>query len=279
MATLQGKTALVTGASRGIGRATALALAEAGAQVLVHYGRSAQDAEALVAGINEKGGHADAIKADLESPEGATVLAKEVRSIVGERLDVLVSNAGVAKSATVKDHTVADFDSLFATNVRAPFFLVQQLLPILGEGSNIVVISSLGARAVVGAPGLDNPSILAYASTKGALETLVKNWAAILGPRGVRVNAVAPGVIDTDMSSFTKTETGPYARDASVEANRQAGRCCGRGRVPGVERGTLDHGREYPGRRWVEALSVTWNCRIASVRRGGKQNGKEENGE
>jgi NAD(P)-dependent dehydrogenase (short-subunit alcohol dehydrogenase family) len=85
---------------------------------------------------------------------------------------------------------------------------VQQLLPILGEGSNIVVISSLGARAVAGKPGLDNPSILAYAATKGALETLVKNWAAILGPQGIRVNAVAPGVIDTDMSAFTKTEAG-----------------------------------------------------------------------
>jgi NAD(P)-dependent dehydrogenase (short-subunit alcohol dehydrogenase family) len=70
------------------------------------------------------------------------------------------------------------------------------------------VISSIGAHAVVGKPGLDNPSILAYASTKGALETLVKNWAAILGPQGIRVNAVAPGVIDTDMSNFTKTEAG-----------------------------------------------------------------------
>jgi NAD(P)-dependent dehydrogenase (short-subunit alcohol dehydrogenase family) len=85
---------------------------------------------------------------------------------------------------------------------------VQQLLPILGEGSNIIVISSLGARAVVGKPDLDSASILAYASTKGAIETLVKNWAAILGPRGIRVNAVAPGVIDTDMSNFTKTEAG-----------------------------------------------------------------------
>jgi 3-oxoacyl-[acyl-carrier protein] reductase len=208
MASLNGKTALVTGASRGIGRATASALAEAGAHVLVHYGRSAQEAESLVAGIHSKGGHADVIRADLGTPEGATLLAKEVSSIVGKRLDVLVSNAGISKAATLKDHTLEDFDNLFATNVRGPFFLVQQLLPILGEGSNIIVISSIGARAVVGKPGLDNPSLLAYASTKGALETLVKNWAAILGPRGVRVNAVAPGVIDTDMSNFAKTEAG-----------------------------------------------------------------------
>jgi 3-oxoacyl-[acyl-carrier protein] reductase len=208
MASLTNKTALVTGASRGIGRATASVLANAGAHVLVHYGHSAPDAESIVADIRLRGGRADTIRADLRTPDGATLLAKDVRSIVGERLDVFVSNAGISKAATIKDHTVEDFDNLFATNVRSPFFLVQQLLPLLGEGSNIIVISSIGAHAVVGRPGLDNPSILAYASTKGALETLVKNWAAILGPQGIRVEAVAPGVIDTDMSNFTKTEAG-----------------------------------------------------------------------
>jgi 3-oxoacyl-[acyl-carrier protein] reductase len=208
MNTLQDKTALVTGASRGIGRATAFALAKVGARVLVHYGRSGQEAESLVAAILSHGGRADAMQADLGRPEGATLLAEAVASIVGGRLDVLVLNAGISKSATIKDHTVEDFDNLFATNVRSPFFLVQQLLPILGDGSNIIVVSSIAAHAVVGKPSLDNPSVLAYASTKGALETLVKNWAAILGPRGIRVNAVAPGVIDTDMSNFAKTEAG-----------------------------------------------------------------------
>jgi 3-oxoacyl-[acyl-carrier protein] reductase len=183
-------------------------LANAGAHVLVHYGHSAPDAESIVADIRSKGGRADPIRADLRTPDGATLLAKEVRSIVGERLDVLVSNAGISKAATIAGHTVEDFDNLFATNVRGPFFLVQQLLPVLGEGSNIIVISSLGAHAVVGKPGLDNPSLLAYSSTKGALETLVKNWAAILGPQGIRVNAVAPGAIDTEMSNFLKTEAG-----------------------------------------------------------------------
>src|SRR6202142_3871157 len=208
MTTLQKKTALVTGGSRGIGRATAAALARAGAHLLVHYGRSAQEAESLVSEIQAKGGRAQAISADLGTPNGAALLAEQVRSIVGDRLDVLVLNAGISKAARITDYTMEDFDSLFATNVRGPFFLVQQLLPVLGEGSSIAVISSLGARTVVGKPGLENPSILAYASTKGALETLVKNWAAILGPSGIRVNAVAPGVIDTDLSSFTKTEAG-----------------------------------------------------------------------
>jgi 3-oxoacyl-[acyl-carrier protein] reductase len=208
MSTLENKTALVTGASKGIGRATALALAEAGAHVLVHYGRSKQEAESVVAEIQSKGGRANAISVDLGTPVGAALLAKQVRATIGSRLDVLVLNAGISKSARIADHTVEDFDNLFATNVRGPFFLVQQLLPVLGEGSSIVVISSLGARSVVGKSGMENPSILAYASTKGALETLVKNWAAILGPSGIRVNAVAPGVIDTDMSNFTKTEAG-----------------------------------------------------------------------
>jgi 3-oxoacyl-[acyl-carrier protein] reductase len=208
MSTLRNKTALVTGASRGIGRATAMALAAAGAHVLVHYGRSAQEAETVVAAIHEKGGQAQAISADLSSPDGPALLAKQVRSMMGERLDVLILNAGISKAARIADYTVEDFDTLFATNVRGPFFLIQQLLPIIGEGSNIVVISSVVARTVVGKPGPENPSILAYASTKGAIETLVRNWAAILGPQGIRVNAVAPGVIDTDMSNFTKTEAG-----------------------------------------------------------------------
>ena len=208
MLELENKTALVTGASRGIGRATALALARAGAHVLVHYGRSRPEAESLVVEIRRKGGNADPISADLGTPDGASLLAKQVRSIVGDRLDVVVLNAGISKAARIADYTVEDFDSLFATNVRGPFLLVQQLLPVLGDGSSVVVVSSLGARSVVGKPGLNDPSILAYASTKGALETLVRNWAAILGSRGIRVNAVAPGVIDTDMSNFTKTEAG-----------------------------------------------------------------------
>src|ERR1700721_319243 len=211
MTALQDRTALVTGASRGIGSATAAALAKAGSHLLVHYGRSAREAESLVSEIQAKGGSANAISADLGTPNCAALLAKRVLSIVGDRLDVVVLNAGISKAARIADYTTEDFDNLFATNVRAPFFLVQQLLPVLGDGSNIVIVSSLGARMVVGKPGLENPSILAYASTKGALETLVKNWAAILGPSGIRVNAVAPGGIDTDMSNFIKTDAGREA--------------------------------------------------------------------
>ena len=209
---------------RGIGGATASALARAGARVLVHHGRSVQDAESLVAAINSHGGRADAIWADLGSPDGTTLVAKDVRSIVGHRLDVLVLNAGISKAARLADYTVEDFDDLFATNVRSPFFLVQQMLPILGDGSNIIVTSSIGYHIVVGKPGVDNPSILAYASTKGALETLVKNWAAIPWPQWIRVNAVAPSVIDTDMSNFTKTEAGRESLSGCKDSNESANR-------------------------------------------------------
>jgi NAD(P)-dependent dehydrogenase (short-subunit alcohol dehydrogenase family) len=205
MTTTYKKIALVTGASRGIGRATALALANAGTRVLIHYGRSASEANSLRKEIERSGGQADTVSADLAAPDGATNLAKEVREIAGDRLDI-VANAGIAKAAPIEEHTVEEFDNLFATNVRAPFFLVQQLLPLFGDGSSIVLVTSLAARFTAGSS--QTISLPAYASTKGALDTLVKHFAALLGPRGIRVNSVAPGVIETDMSSFTKTETG-----------------------------------------------------------------------
>ncbi|MDB5517477.1 MAG: putative oxidoreductase [Tardiphaga sp.] len=198
---LTGKTALVTGASRGMGRAAAIALAGLGAQVVVHYSTAAAEAETVVAEIKATGGRAEAVGADLSAPDGAEKLAKAVRAIVGQRLDILVANAGVSKSATIEAMTVADFDRLFAVNVRAPYFLVQQLLPIMSKGSSVILVSSLAAHASVG-------TLSAYAATKGAIETLVKHFAAALGERGIRVNAVAPGVVETEMSSFTKTEGG-----------------------------------------------------------------------
>jgi NAD(P)-dependent dehydrogenase (short-subunit alcohol dehydrogenase family) len=201
MTNLMGKTALVTGASRGIGRASALALARSGAQVLVHYATGAKEAEAVAAEIRKLGGRADTAGADLAAPDGAYKLARQVRSIIGDRLDILVANAGIAKAATIEETTIEDFDRLFAVNVRAPFFLVQQVLPILHEGSSIVLLSSLAAHASVG-------TLAAYAATKGAIDTLVKHFASALGGRGIRVNAVSPGVVATEMSSFAKTDEG-----------------------------------------------------------------------
>jgi len=201
---LADKTALVTGASRGMGRAAALALAAAGARVVVHYGRNADEAKSAVEQIRASGGRADAVAADLSAPDGAHTLAALARSLVGERLDIIVANAGISKAAAIEEMTVSDFDNLFAVNVRSPYFLVQQLLPILANNGSIIFLSSLGGHAVVGA-------LSAYAATKGAIDTLVKYFAVALGPRGIRVNAVAPGIIDTDMSNFTKTEEGRAA--------------------------------------------------------------------
>ena len=154
--------------------------------------------------IRAAAGKADQIGSDLAAPDGPHTLAERVCKLIGERLDILVLNAGISNATPFESMTVEDFDALFAVNVRAPYFLVQQLLPILGIGGNIIFLSSLGARAAVG-------TLSAYASTKGAVNTLVKYFATMLGPQGIRVNAVAPGVIDTDMSHFTKTEEGRTA--------------------------------------------------------------------
>ncbi len=201
MINLTGKTALVTGASRGIGRACALALAHAGAQVLVHYSSGELEAQAIVDEIRQGGGKAEKLAADLAAPNGPHELARRVRDIIGGRLDILVANAGISKAAAIEDTTVEDFDALFAVNVRAPYFLVQQLLPVMCTGSSIILLSSLAAHASVG-------TLSAYAATKGAIDTLVKHFAAALGERGIRVNAVAPGVVPTDMSNFAKTDAG-----------------------------------------------------------------------
>ena len=201
MPNLNGKTALVTGASRGIGRATAVALAAAGAQVLVHFSSSEKEADQVVEEIKQAGGRAEKVAANLGDREGPHQLAAKVRHIVGGRLDILVANAGTAKAASIEDTTLDDFDHLFAVNVRAPFFLVQQLLPLLADGSNIVFTGSLAARSSVG-------ELSAYAATKGAIDTLVKHFASALGAKRIRVNAIAPGVVATEMSSFTKTDAG-----------------------------------------------------------------------
>ena len=201
MPILSGKIALVTGASRGIGRASALALAAAGAQVLIHYGRGAKEAETVVEQIRQAGGRADAVGMDLGDPEGPHKLAKRVRDIIGGHVDILIANAGIAKAATIEETTIADFDRMFAVNVRAPFFLVQQVLPIMSNGGSIVFVSSRAAQWAVG-------SISAYAATKGAIDTIVKHFASVLGPRGIRVNAVAPGIVETDMSNFARTDAG-----------------------------------------------------------------------
>jgi 3-oxoacyl-[acyl-carrier protein] reductase len=201
MKSLSGKTALVTGADCAVGRAIALSLARAGAQVLVQYTSSEQEADAVVFEIRSAGGRAEKLAGDLREPDGPHRLARRTLDIVGARLDVLVSNNGIGKEANIEDTTVEDFDNLFAANVRAPYFLVQQLMPAMCKNSNIIFVSALTSYTSTGA-------LSAHTATKGAIGTLVKHFAATLGVRGVRVNAVAPGMVETGISS---SETGRAA--------------------------------------------------------------------
>ena len=200
MGKLSGKTALVTGGSRGIGAAAVRALAKEGAHVIIHYGTRAAEADALAREIKGLGGKADVVGAELEAPDAALNLAKQVKEITNS-LDILVLNAGSGVAAPIEDVTVAQFDRLFAVNVRAPYFTLQQLLPVLNDGASVIFTSSVVARAQVG-------QLSAYAGTKGAINTFVKQFAPVLGARNIRVNAVAPGVIETALSSFAKTDDG-----------------------------------------------------------------------
>lgn len=192
---LANQTALVTGASRGIGRAIARRLAADGAHVLVHYGRSRTEADTLVEEIVAAGGTAQPVDADLSDAAAVTALAGKVKTTLGERkLDVLVNNAGVAEFVSFTETDADVIDRQFAVNVRAPFLLANGLVDMLADDARIVFTSSVVARAAFG-------SAPAYALTKGAVNTLIRDLAAILGPRGIRVNAVAPGAIQTDMAN------------------------------------------------------------------------------
>lgn len=186
---LEGRTALVTGSTRNIGRAIALALAAEGAHVVVS-GRDDDRGDGAVADIRRRGGTADFVRADLDGTAAASrALARAALDLTGH-LDVLVNNAGIYPAATTLSADDDLADRIWAVNVKAPFFLTQAVVPgMIDRGSGVVVnLGSWGARL-----GLPVGSL--YASTKGALETLTRAWAAEFGPRGVRVNAVSPGVI------------------------------------------------------------------------------------
>ncbi|MFC0504906.1 SDR family oxidoreductase [Micromonospora costi] len=193
MTTLAGKTALVTGGSRGIGRAIAQRLGRDGAHVAVHYGSNEAAAKETVSAIEAAGGQAFTVHAQLGVPEDAETLWAAFDA-QADGLDILVNNAGIlGEQAEIQDVSGSDFDHAFSVNTRAPFFITQHGLRRLRDGGRIINISTMLTR------GSAMPRSITYAMSKGALDVLTAMLAKQLGPRGITVNTVAPGVIDTDM--------------------------------------------------------------------------------
>lgn len=206
--TLTGKTALVTGASRGIGAAIAARLARDGARVIAHYGSSAEEALRLQQTLG-----VEIVQADLAAPDGAQRLAD---AIDGD-LDIVVNNAGVANFNAWGTQTAEDFDRQFAINVRTPLLLTQALDGRIRNDGRVIFISSVVARRAFG-----DGAVAAYSATKGAIDTLVIHLAPLFGARGITVNAVAPGAIATDMNPWLGDEGG-QAQAHAMQALKRVG--------------------------------------------------------
>ncbi|MEU9096932.1 SDR family oxidoreductase [Streptomyces sp. NPDC048361] len=194
MGSLDGKTALVTGGSRGIGRGIAERLGRDGARVAVHYATNDVAAKETVAAIEAAGGSAFTVGQELGVPGDAAALW-ETFDRQADGVDILVNNAGIGWPVPFGEVTEETYDRLFAVNTKAPFFVTQLGLARLRDGGRVVNISSGLARAAM------MPQTLTYAMTKGALDVLTRNLSKVLGPRGITVNSVAPGVVDTDINA------------------------------------------------------------------------------
>lgn len=194
MSELQNRVALVTGGSRGIGRAVALALGRAGAAVAVNYRERGDDANSVVEAIQTAGGRAASFGADVSTGTAVKSLIRAVEESLGS-IDILVNNAGMAAVRGLDDITEEDFDRMLAVNLKSAFLCTQAVLPAMRKRGwgRIINVSSIGAR--IGAGSIS----VAYGASKAGLEGLTRSYALRLAPEGVTVNAIAPGLIDTDM--------------------------------------------------------------------------------
>lgn len=213
MGSLAGKTALVTGASRGIGRASARRLAAEGALVAVHYGRDEGAAKQVVADIEAAGGRAFTVGARLGEPGDVDVLVAAFDAGLAEHtddplIDILVNNAGTLTLGGIDTLAEADLDAMLAIHVKAPLLLTQRLLPRLRDGGRIINLSSVLTQ-------LAAPHAVAYSAAKGAVDAYTRALAKAVAARGITVNAVAPGVTDTDMNARLHGDQAAYAKAAA----------------------------------------------------------------
>jgi len=195
--TLKGKVALVTGASRGIGRAIAQRLARDGAAIAVNFARNADEAQKVAAEIKATGGNAFAIQADVSRVPEVVRLFDETIAHFG-KLDILVNNAGLMFTKPVSVTTEEEFDRIFAVNVKGTFFACQQAATRLAEGGRIINLSSSTTARFM-------PNYGAYVATKGAVEQFTRSLAKELGPRGITANAISPGPTETELFVAGKT--------------------------------------------------------------------------
>jgi len=208
---LTGKKALVTGGSRGIGRGICLALAKQGADVAVNYRSNEAEAQAVVSEIKAMGRQAFAVQADVSQATSVAKMFEEIKNRWG-KLDILVNNAGIVKFANFEEVTEEDWDQILAVNLKGQFLCAKEAVKLMGPGGKIINIASIASGGV----GIGFRQIAHYTASKGGVVALTENLALEFGPKGINVNAIAPGVIETDMTrgltTDKKTSAGLLAR-------------------------------------------------------------------